>query len=213
MGASGCQQVSQPLESFDRGAFITSASPGSAPVAGRSVALALASFRHDTAVLQLLDEVLSGPDAGLFDPILVVDSLGTGRIQAAIADRGWTGKVVYHTADTNLGSAGNLARRLELAAAAGAEWVFAVNQDGEIRADSVRKMAQVGRSLPRIGAVYPLRRKVNKEGRYDFTGKSALPLPFIGEHRAPVEPLVDVHWGSSNGTLYALAPIREGLTP
>jgi len=176
-----------------------------------TVCLAVASFRYDDAALALVESVLAADTERLFDEILIVDSMGTGRVPEAIAARGWD-RVVYFDHDANLGSAGNLARRLELGAERGHRWTYAVNHDGDVDVDVVRRLVEIGDTLGRVGAVYPLRYKVGR-ARYDLTGTQRLPLPFRGTPERPDAPLIDTYWGSSNATLYASAPVREGLVP
>jgi GT2 family glycosyltransferase len=176
-----------------------------------SVCLAISSFRNDESVIRLLEKALAA-EASPFAEVLVVDSLGTGRIASEVAARGWGTRVKYFDHARNLGSAGNLARRLELGAERGHAWVYALNHDGELGVEVVRALIDCGEALERPGAIYPLRYKVGRKS-YDVTGRQALPLPFRGAPRPPTEPVIDVYWGSSNGTLYATAPIREGVVP
>ncbi len=171
------------------------------------VALAISSFRNDEAVLALLERV--PPDT--FRSVLVVDSLGTGRIPREILGRGWT-HVAYRSVDRNLGSAGNLQLRLEAAAATGAEWVYAVNHDAALNPATIRALVDVAHANPGLGAVYPLRRRPGRGGTFDLTGTHRFPLRYHGVTEAPTG-LLDVWWGSSNGTLYALEPVRRGIVP
>jgi GT2 family glycosyltransferase len=173
--------------------------------------MAISSFRNDDSVVRLVETAIQ---TGLhpFSEVLIVDSLGTGRMEQTIEDRGWGGSVIYVGHDRNLGSAGNLARRLEIGAARGHDWVYAINHDGELDLRVVRTLASHGARLTRPGAVYPLRYKVGR-GRYDLTGGQALPLPFRGTVEKPTRPEIPVYWGSSNGTLYSTVPIRAGVVP
>ena len=175
-----------------------------------SVCLAISSFRNDETVLALLEEALE--DLAPFAEILIVDSMGTGALPAAIAARGWSEQVFYESSEHNLGSAGNLARRLEWAAERDHRWVFAMNHDARVDHDVVRALVECGETVDRVGAVFPMRFKQGRQ-MYDLTGRQALPLPFRGSKERPTEAQYDVHWGSSNGTLYALEPVREGLSP
>jgi len=61
--------------------------------------------------------------------------------------------------------------------------------------------------------LYPLRRLLNRGGKFDVTGRLRWPVPRIAVREPPAEQTFDVHWGSSNGSLYSLAPIRKGLVP
>jgi hypothetical protein len=174
-----------------------------------SVVLAVSSFRNDDAVLALLERAHAAPHP--FRAILVVDSLGTGRIPAAILGRGWT-DTTYRSVDRNLGSAGNLQLRLELAAATGADWVYAVNHDAALVPETVAALLAVAEANPDLGAVYPLRRRPGRGGTYDLTGTRRFPLRYRGVKERPTG-LLPAWWGSSNGTLYALRPVRGGLVP
>jgi len=173
------------------------------------VTLAISSFRNDAAILALLDSVKQS--GARFAGVLVVDSLGTGEILKAIASRGWE-DVDYVSADENLGSAGNLARRLELAAHSRAKYVYAVNHDGAVDPLTVGKLLEVARADSSIAAAYPLRRMTNRSGFFDVTGRFPVPLTAMRVQRAPRE-VFDVYWSSSNGALYSLDVVRRGLTP
>jgi len=181
----------------------------------KHVALAISSYRNDQPVLSLL-ETARTLDPG-FGAIIVVDSQTTGVVENAIASRTWSCPVTCVSAATNIGSAGNLARRLGLAARTDLDWVYAINHDGELRPDAVAALATIGAhecspSRP-IGAVYPLRRLPNRAGAYDVTGRRRMPLVGARTRKRPASGLLDVYWSSSNGALYALAPVRRGLLP
>jgi len=175
-----------------------------------SVCAVISSYRNDEAVISLLESFVDS--LGPIAEVLVVDSEGTGAVPRAIEARGWGDRVQYETFDTNAGAAGNVARRLAWAAERGHDWAFAVNHDGSVDPDVVAALLAQGERMVRAGAVYPLRYKVGR-GKYDLTGRSALPLPFQGTSERPRERLIDVYWNSSNGALYSLAPAREGLLP
>jgi GT2 family glycosyltransferase len=174
------------------------------------VCLAISSYRNDEQVAEILQSVC-GWDDPLFTDILVVDSHGSGRIPKLIARRGWT-NVQYYSYDRNLGSAGNLAERLRLAAQTGADYVYTINHDGAVNPQVVRTLLEYAGRIDRPGAVYPLRYRVNR-GQYDLSGTRALPLGFRGTSQRPSVEQFDVRWSSSNGALYALEPIRNGVQP
>jgi hypothetical protein len=46
-----------------------------------------------------------------------------------------------------------------------------------------------------------------------MTGRTWLPIPYIGSRSRPAGQTSPVWWASSNGALYSLAPIRQGLGP
>jgi GT2 family glycosyltransferase len=175
------------------------------------VGLAISAFRSDAAIEALLRSAKAMP-AGLFESIWVVDSLGSGVIPQLIAREGW-GDVQYVNSPTNLGSAGNLAERLRLGSEAALDFVYTVNHDGELVAEAVEALITFARARPNLGAAYPLRRHANRNGLFDLTGTSRFPRPFLGSKTRPQEPAVKTFWASSNGALYACAPLRAGLTP
>ncbi len=181
------------------------------PLAAR-VVLAISAYRSDDAVLGLLAQVCTGPSVAPFVAVLVLDSLGSGAIPAAILARGWTG-VRYRSAAANLGSAGNLAERLRWAAELEADFVYALNHDGSLDVVALRALVSEAVRTPKIGAAYPLRRRLGRDGRYDLTGRRAFPLRHEGSSTVPPGSSFPVRWGSSNGTLYALAPVRAGVVP
>jgi len=175
------------------------------------VCLAISSFHHDSAVLDLIARVTSGGDHP-FGSILVVDSLGSGAMPEAIRARGWP-RIDYVCFDENLGSAGNLAKRLELAAKTPCRFVYAVNHDGSVDIDVIDKLHEVAASDARIAAAYPLRRMTGRGGTYDLTGILPMPIRSVRVKNPPRRPTLDVHWSSSNGALYSLEPARRGLLP
>ena len=177
------------------------------------VSLVIASFRNDEAILALLAQVYAGATRSPFHSVRIVDSLGTGRVPEAIRSAGYE-KVSYFNSPTNLGSAGNFATRLRDAAQTDADYAYAINHDyGHVDLDAVRALLRHTEQTPRLGAVYPLRRFTMRGGRFRETGRSAIPWPSRGQLQRPPPTPVDVSWGSSNGALYALAPVRAGLTP
>jgi hypothetical protein len=173
--------------------------------------LAISSFRHDDAVLGLLDRAERDGALALFERVLVVDSMGTGRMPGALAARIPT--VEYHCAACNLGSAGNLATRLRLAAGGASDVVYAVNHDGSVEGQTVRRLLEVAAARPGFGALYPLRRLTRRDGLFDVSGRYSIPMPSQATRVAPTGPVVRVFWGSSNPALYALEPVRRGLGP
>ncbi len=176
------------------------------------VALVVSTYRADESVLRLLELAASTVDAP-WSAVCVIDSQGSGRVAEHIASRGWK-NVVYRTHAMNLGSAGNLAARLSWAAREGFDYAYALNHDGQLDADVVRGLVSSAelRAGLRLGAMYPLRRYVGRGSRFDLTGRSRLPMPFVGSSTKPAEPF-RVTWASSNGALYSMQPVRDGLLP
>jgi GT2 family glycosyltransferase len=177
------------------------------------VCLAVSSFKNDASVAEKLAAL--GPDLRRFARVLVVDSLGTGAFEAALAARGVAaGAVEYHCFASNLGSAGNLAKRLSLASQGAASFCYAVNHDGDIRPSAVLELVKLADTRPTaLGAVYPLRRMTMRGGAYDLTGRRRFPFTAVRSRSAPTQELAEVFWSSSNGALYALEPVRKGLLP
>lgn len=174
-----------------------------------SVALAIASYRSDEPVLALLRSVFAGGGSP-FRAVIVVDSLGSGAIAEAVAANGWP--VTYLNADHNLGSAGNIALRFETAAAAGARWCYAVNHDGVVDPDQVRKLVAHGESRARVGAVYPTLLYSNRGNRVE-SPRRTLTTHASFETDAPRQEEVceEVAWSSSNCALYSLEAVREDV--
>lgn len=174
--------------------------------------LAISSFRFDESVLTLLDRAKSDGALQLFDRVIVVDSIGTGAMPALLRERGFDA-VEYHCVPRNLGSAGNLAMRLELAAAGDDVVVYAVNHDGSVERGTIERLLTVAEANPGFGALYPIRRLTAQGGGYDVSGRWSVPVPRQVTKEIPRDPLLRVWWSSSNPALYALAPVRSGMVP
>lgn len=175
----------------------------------RSIAIGISAFRSDDAVIDLLDAIFADPHPEV-DSVIVVDSLGTGDIATTVAARGWP--VVYENSDCNLGSAGNLARRIELAAELGADWCLCLNHDADWSSDRLLAMLKTARSRPNVGAVYPVldhspRQPRWEDGRRRFTPSAGMRHADLPDGEAGAEVL----WSSSNGALYSTAPLADGI--
>jgi GT2 family glycosyltransferase len=172
--------------------------------------LVISSFRNDEEVIKILEEVHSSQER-VFARTLVVDSQGTGKIPDVMRERHWD-TVTYRSYEQNLGSGANLRERLRIAAEGGADYAYALNHDGKFDPNVVRALLQTAVSIERLGAAYPLGYLADT-GRYNISGTRQLPLPAKLVSKAPQTPLLDVYWSSSNGALYALAPVRAGIVP
>ncbi len=177
--------------------------PSSDPL--ERVVLAVATFRAVDSVVALLEPLAELP----FGQIVVVDSLADGRLEDLIRRRGW--RVRYENASTNLGSAGNLARRLQTAASTSCQFAFAINHDGTVGPETIRSLVRVADQVPRpLGAIYPLRRYVHRGGSLRSASQGG------AFHRSGAQPrtkFTRTAWSSSNGALYALAPVRKAVLP
>lgn len=174
------------------------------------VALAISAFCSDAAIIGLLQRLFAEPAThALFDTVIVVDSLGSGAIAEAIAAQAWP--VRYFNSERNLGSAGNLGCRLDLAAEAGVDWCYCLNHDGNIDPASIRYMLATALSRPQVGAVYPLLHHGERPKPWEDARRSFFPAPGQRSNERPAGGDAQALWSSSNGALYSLAPYRAGL--
>lgn len=169
------------------------------------VVVAVSAFKSDQPVIELVRRIVR--EEWPVQEIVVVDSLGSGEVEQFVSNAGLGERVRYHSSAFNLGSAGNLRKRLELGVALGAEFVLALNHDAVVDRATVEALLSYTH-LDRIGALYPLRFRKGK-GIYDLTGTSDFSFRARGSVSAPGGDLIEVHWSSSNGALYATAPLRH----
>jgi GT2 family glycosyltransferase len=175
----------------------------------KSVSIAISGFRSDTAVITLLEAIFADPHPEVGD-VIVVESLGSGLIAETIAARQW--KVLYENASTNLGSAGNLARRIELAARTGAEWCLCLNHDASWDSDRLSALLSAAHSRSRVGAVYPMLDHSPREPRWEDGRRHFRPSAGTRLHEIPTDQAsAEVLWSSSNCALYSLAPLAENI--
>lgn len=172
------------------------------------VVLAISAFRSDEAVLTLLEKAFAA-DAPRFGQVLVVDSLGSGRIADEVAARGWP--VNYVNSDSNLGSAGNLDRRLQEASGTGLDWCLALNHDAALDPAKAMQLVAHGEAGQRVGAVYPRLRLTSANNQLDRPRRATRPFGGPIRGNRPSDDCQEVAWSSSNGALYHLDPIRAGL--
>jgi len=174
------------------------------------VAIAISAFRSNAAVIELLEAIFTEPNPEV-GAVIVVDSLGDDEISKTAAARGWP--ICIENFDRNLGSAGNLARRMELAGEIGAEWCLCLNHDANWNRDRLDAMLKTARSRPRVGAVYPVLDHSPREPRWQEGPQEFTPSAHKRLFDIPAdEPSADVLWGVSNFALYATAPRDEGVT-
>lgn len=178
------------------------------------VVLAIASYKSSPEVAAMLASLAQDDTFDVFDRVIVVDSCGTGALEAAIDAHGWP--VEYVNAPSNLGSAGNLHRRLQEAAKSDASWVFAINHDGVVQLDVIRELHRLGQEREeegaRVGAVFPRRRFPNRGGAVRRPASRGVDL-FWWRKKKSEDDTGKTAWSSSNGALYSLAPVRQGIAP
>jgi GT2 family glycosyltransferase len=172
--------------------------------------LVISSCRNDEDILRILNQVHAS-DEKIADRILVVDSEGTGIIPEVLKNSGWN-DVIYRSYDYNLGSGANLCERLRIAAAGGADYAYAINHDGYFDAEVITSLLKAAETVDNLGAAYSLSYFTNL-GLYNLTGTRELPLSAKLVPSPPLAPLLDVFWGSSNGALYSMDPLRRGIVP
>lgn len=174
------------------------------------VCLAIASFQNDHQVHQLMQEV-----ARLrfqFSNIIIVDSLGTAAMKARFAAQ-QDPRVQYHSVHYNLGSAGNLALRLNLSAKTAADFVLTLNHDGILNATTIERQIQTASCGRSVAAVYPRLQFVQRDEELDHIRRIRRMKAVPNRSSAWPSNLIPVDWGSSNGALYSLSPIRLGIIP
>ena len=172
--------------------------------------LVISSRRNDEDILRILGQVHASQEK-IVDRILVVDSEGTGMIPEFLRNSGWN-DVIYRSYNYNLGSGANLCERLQIAAAAGADYAYAINHDGYFDAEVMTTLLKAAETVDNLGAAYSLSYFTNL-GLYNLTGTRELPLSAKLVPSPPHAPLLDVFWGSSNGALYSMDPLRRGIVP
>lgn len=173
------------------------------------VAVTISAFKSDEMVIGLLESIFSDPHP-LVKEIIVVDSLGSGKIQTTIAERGW--RVHYKNADSNLGSAGNLWQRLNISMSLDVAWCLCLNHDAEWSSDRLTQMLLGTEHRARVGAIYPVldhhprkpRWVIGRENYYPASGLTMDTLPELPE-------FIPVKWSSSNHALYSIRPFKEGI--
>lgn len=179
------------------------------PVEGRKLAIGVSSFHSDEAAVALVKNILSLQIE--FEWLFVVDSQADGKLGQHLTELG-NARIRYYPEQENIGSAGNLARRLQIAADLGVDWLLAFNHDAPVTASAVAALFSLATTADHCGALYPLRFEQARD-QYDLSGKRWFPFGFRGMSKPPPGNLTPVYWGSSNGALYSLEPVRAGLIP
>ena len=173
------------------------------------VGVAISSYQSDDEVIFLLKKIAS--ELWPVDGILVVDSLGSGKIKDYIINT-QINNAEYMNFDVNLGSAGNLQKRLILSAGKGWDFVLALNHDALVTKTTLQELLKYT-GITNLGVLYPLKHYPSKEF-YDYSGTREIgPWRSFGHKTPPKDQLIPCIWSSSNGALYNLKPIREGILP
>lgn len=165
------------------------------PVHLDNVAIAISSFKSTNSIGILLEEIFSSNVS--FSEVIIVDSISDGSLEELIESNRYN--VNFYNAVTNIGSAGNLNKRLEIASSnSEIKWCFCINHDGYFNAESILKLVESAEAIEKegidVGAVFPSRIRYNKKERL-----SALSNNIYDE----------TLWSSSNGSLYSLKPYRN----
>lgn len=160
-----------------------------------NVAIAISSFRSTKSVGNLLEKIFSSNV--LFAEVIIVDSISDGSLEDLIESNNYN--VRFYNADTNIGSAGNLNKRLEIASSnSNIEWCFCINHDGYFDIESIVNLVESAESIKEkginIGAIFPSRIRYNKKQKSLSSSNN---------------DYQEILWSSSNGSLYSTKPYRE----
>jgi GT2 family glycosyltransferase len=174
----------------------------------KSIVVAISAFKSDQAVIDLLSSIFRDPHDSVLQ-VIVVDSLGSGEISSACSSNSWP--VTYYNFNTNLGSAGNLRKRIELASELGAEWCLCLNHDANWNSERLSAMIETSHSQVGIGAVYPVLDHHPRRPRWEVGRRSFTPTAGARLDKIPLVDSSEVLWSSSNGALYSTAPVLNGV--
>ena len=173
------------------------------------IGVAISNYKNDEQVFHLINRI--SKEEWDVEGIIVIDSLGDAKFIKDL-DEKVSGKIIYKNYDYNLGSAGNLSKRLLLAREQKWDFVLALNHDALVTKSTLEALKK-HTDIESLGALYPSKYYTDK-GFYDFSGtKEVGPWRSFGPSIKPDEDLISHIWSSSNGALYSLKPIREGIIP
>jgi GT2 family glycosyltransferase len=173
------------------------------------IGVAISSYKNNDEVIQLIRRIIS--ESWPVEGIIVVDSMGDDIFKKYLQNDGLD-IVEYYNFGVNLGSAGNLSKRLELSAKKNWDFVLALNHDALVTKSTLENLLKYD-NTPNLGALYPLK-FFAKKNFYDYSGSREVgPWRAFGRKNPTPNQLIPCLWSSSNGALYNLKPIREGITP
>lgn len=173
------------------------------------IGIAISCFKNDDDVIALVTKIVT--QSWPVEAIIIVDSLGGGKIQEYLTSNKIK-NTEYFNYDTNLGSAGNLKKRLMLSAEKDWDFVLALNHDALVTKITFLELIKY-KDIPNLGAVYPLKYFPSKKF-YDYSGTREVgPWRSFGEKSPSPDQIIPCIWSSSNGALYNLTPVREGIVP
>ncbi|KPJ85897.1 hypothetical protein AMJ57_01440 [Parcubacteria bacterium SG8_24] len=185
-----------------------------AETAGKRVAVVIVTYDAERYLDDCLGSLRLADTSGIDLTVFAVDNDshdGTARI---IGERYPEVRLIRN--DRNIGFAAGNNRGIEAATAAGAEYVYLLNQDTEVAAPFLREALQVMESDDRIGSVQsllllsPERHLVNSSGNaIHFLG-----FGFCEDYRRPVERLDrsrirPITYASGAGVLFRVSVLRE----
>ena len=173
------------------------------------IGVAISNYKNDDQVLRLINKITS--EDWDIEGIIVIDSLGDAKFIKDL-DKKVLRKIIYKNYDYNLGSAGNLLKRLSFAGEQEWDFVLTLNHDALVTKSTLEALI-LHTDIVSVGALYPSRYYIEK-GFYDFSGtKEVGPWRSFGPSDKPDQNLIPHIWSSSNGALYSLQPVREGIIP
>lgn len=173
------------------------------------VGIAISSYKSDDDVIALVEKI--DLESWPVDGVLIVDSFGSGKLNDYCSNSN-INNLEYFNFDVNLGSAGNLNKRLILSTEKEWEFVLALNHDALVEKETLIELLKYSH-IPFIGALYPLKFYPNKNF-YDYSGTKEIgPWRSFGQTSPSKNQLIPCIWSSSNGALYNLEPIKNGVIP